>query len=342
MYPSLDLGPLEFPSYFTLLTLGYLLAVLLAWRESFRIPGVDPTKFLDLSILLLIAGLVGARLLHVVADGYLSDYIHLCTDPTLVEGKFLPGGARCVTDQDCVTAELGRICSEAAGSCHPGRDCLRWLKFWYGGLAFYGGLLLAAAVGIWYIHRHRKRLVLVQVMDLAGFGIPLGLVFGRVGCWLAGCCFGQTHDGPLAATFPRFSPAWERHVEVGLLQRTAQESLPVVPTQLIQILLNFVMFVVCWYLFKRRRFAGQVFGVFLILYAVFRFVVEFWRDDHRGIWFGETLSTSQILGIPTLLAGVLVLYWMGRHPRPELLRGRTSSVEGSPTVPESPSVSEEV
>ncbi len=67
MHPTFQLGPLDFPAYFTFLTLGYLLAVMLAWRESFKTTGVDPNKLLDLSIVMLIAGVLGARLLHVVA-----------------------------------------------------------------------------------------------------------------------------------------------------------------------------------------------------------------------------------------------------------------------------------
>lgn len=329
MHPTFHLGPLDFPAYFTLLTIGYLLAVLLAWKETFRIPGVDPAKFLDLSILLLIAGLIGARILHVLADDVLADYIHLCTDPTLVQGKFLPHSGLCVSDQQCVDLKLGEICNFNAGTCHPGRDCWRWIKFWYGGLAFYGGLILAAGVGVLFMLRNRQRLEIRQVVDLAGFGIPLGLVFGRSGCWFAGCCFGSHSDGPLAVSFPKFSPAWERHLELKEITRAASESLPVHATQLWHVFSNLAIFLFCFYLFKRRRrFPGIVLGWFLVLYAVSRFVIEFWRDDHRGVWWGGALSTSQLLGIPVLLIGIGLLWWFAKHPRPDLLEERPQ--QGTP------------
>ncbi len=321
MHPTLHLGPLDFPSYYTMLTIGYLLAVLLAFREAQRNPGVDPNKFLDLSIILLIAGLFGARLLHVLADGYLQDYINLCLDPMKVQGKPLPasfaqGRTECLFDYECVDAGVGQLCNVDAGTCHPGRDCFRWAKIWYGGLAFYGGLFFAALVAVWYIHKHRDRMNFWKVADLAGFGIALGLIFGRIGCWLAGCCFGYHTEHAIGVEFPKYSPAWDRHVEVGLLAKGAAHSLPVIPTQLIHVVSNALIFVVTYAVYKKwRKFDGIVFGLFMILYAISRFVIEFFRDDHRGVWLGNTLSTSQLLGIPTILIGIFALWWMGRRSR---------------------------
>jgi len=310
MHPTFQLGPLDFPAYFTLLTIGYMAATLLAWRESWRTDGVDPDKLLDLAIVLLIAGLLGARLLHVIADGHLRDYIYLCLDPMETTGRVLRSGRQCTTDAQCVAAKLGEHCKLAAGTCHQARDCLRAIKIWYGGLAFYGGLFLAIPIGVWYIRRHRERLVFWRVADLAGFGIALGLIFGRIGCWFAGCCFGEVTEHPHGVVFPRFSPAWDRHVELDLITRAAEAPLAVWPVQLWHVAANFSIFVITWVWYKRwRRYDGQVFWVFMLLYAVSRFVLEFWRDDHRGVWLGDTLSTSQILGIPVVLAAV----WMMRR-----------------------------
>ncbi len=200
MHPTFHLGPLDFPAYFTLLTIGYMLATLLAWRESWKIEGVDPNKFLE------------ARLLHVIADGHFWDYVNLCIDPMETTGRTLRSGRECTADVQCVDAKIGEFCNLAKGTCHQARDCLRAVKIWYGGLAFYGGLFLAIPAGVWYIRRHRDRLTFWKVADLAGFGIALGLVFGRLGCWLAGCCFGGVATDPHGVVFPRFSPAWDRHV----------------------------------------------------------------------------------------------------------------------------------
>ena len=313
MHPTFHLGPLDFPAYFTLLTIGYMAATLLAWREAWKVEGVDPNKFLDLAIVLLIAGLLGARLLHVIADGHFWDYVYLCIDPMETTGRALRSGRECTADAQCVDAKLGEYCKLAAGTCHQARDCLRAIKIWYGGLAFYGGLFLAIFAGIWYIRRNRDRLMFWRVADLAGFGIALGLVFGRIGCWLGGCCFGGVTSHDHGVLFPRFSPAWDRHVELELISRAAQEPLPVWPTQLWHVAANFAIFVITYAWFKKwRRYDGQVFWVFMVLYAVSRFVLEFWRDDHRGIWLGGTLSTSQILGIPVILAAVWIMRRLSR------------------------------
>ena len=117
--------------------------------------------------------------------------------------------------------------------------------------------------------------------------------------------------------FPRFSPAWDRHLELDLITRAAEAPLPVWPTQLWHVAANFAIFVITYIWFKKwRRYDGQVFWVFMVLYAVSRFILEFWRDDHRGIWLGGTLSTSQILGIPVVLAAIWMMRRLSRPPIP--------------------------
>jgi len=317
MHPTFHLGPLDFPAYFTLLTLGYLAVVMLAWRETLKTNVVDSNKLLDLAIVLLLAGLLGARILHVIADGHFDDYVNLCLEPLKVKGRLLPGGRPCLTDAECVGAERGELCNVLAGTCHQGRDCLRVLKVWYGGLAFYGGLFLAIGVGIWYTNRHKKKIDTWKVGDLGGFAIPLGLVFGRIGCWFSGCCFGCLTDGAHGVTFPKFSPAWDRHVELDLITKKAAESLPVIPMQLYHVAANFAIFLVCYIMYRKwRKYDGWVFWVFMALYAVSRFVLEFWRDDHRGVWFGDSLSTSQLLAIPAVLASFVMFHYLKkRHVR---------------------------
>lgn len=336
MHPTFHVGPLDFPAYFTFLTLGYLLAVLLAWRESFRLPDIDPNKLLDLSILMLITGLLGARILHVLADGHLQDYINLCLDPLLVEGKGLPRSVPCVADAECLAANRGALCDVTTGLCHPARDCLRTIKIWYGGLAFYGGLLLCIPVGIWYIIRNKTRLNLWTMADLAGFGISLGLVFGRIGCWFAGCCFGETTHQAWGVVFPKGSPAWDRHLERELIARVAEAPLPVIPTQLVHVLTNASIFFFCYWMFKKwRKFEGSVFWTFMLLYGISRFIIEWFRDDHRGVWIGETLSTSQLLGIPVIVGAVVMLYLLrNRIPQPPLSGASGADDEPPPAEPQ--------
>ena len=201
MHSTFHLGPLDFPAYFTLLTIGYMAATLLAWRESWKLPGVDPNKFLDLAIVLLISGLLGARLLHVIADGHFMDYVNLCIDPMETTGRTLRSGRECTADAQCVDARLGEFCNLARGTCHQARDCLRAVKIWYGGLAFYGGLFLSIPVGIWYMRRHRDRLVFWRVADLAGFGIALGLVLAASAAGSPGAASGGSPGTPTGWSF---------------------------------------------------------------------------------------------------------------------------------------------
>jgi phosphatidylglycerol:prolipoprotein diacylglycerol transferase len=304
MYPTFHLG-LDFPAYFTLLMLGYVLVVRLGVRVGVR-QGLNGNQILDLALVLLVAGIVGARALHVAADGFFMDYVHLCSDPFLVKGEPLPKGEKCTADAQC--EQRGRkgyeTCNPATGICHQPRDCLRAFKFWYGGLTYYGGLGLAILAGILYVRW--KRMPLWEIGDLAGFAIPGGLVFGRLGCFLAGCCFGGTCDADHGVVFPAGSPAWEQHVDLGLIGRSAGESLPVWPTQLWEAGACLAIALFARWMVPRRRFAGQVFFTSMMLYAVVRFVIEFWRADPRGDYWG--LATSQWLSFPLLAFGA-VMYW---------------------------------
>jgi phosphatidylglycerol:prolipoprotein diacylglycerol transferase len=151
---------------------------------------------------------------------------------------------------------------------------------------------------------------------MAGYGIPLGLVFGRLGCLLSGCCFGERADPPFGMTFPAHTPPWDHQLELGLITKSAAESLPVYPTQLWEGLACLAIF---GYLFawrrRRQSFDGQLFFTYCMLYAVARFAIEFWRDDARGGVMG--LSTSQWLGIPLFAFGA----WMWLKKRKEAVRG---------------------
>ncbi len=334
MNPTFDLGPISFPSYFTMLTIGFMLAIWLAWREAGRID-VDQNKLLDLSLIALIGGLIGARILHVIADGYWQDYVNLCVDPYAIAGKHLPHGWKCPSDYVCQLYGRGDLCNPDAGTCHPGRDCLRVVKIWYGGLAYYGGFLLSFAAGLWYIWRQKMNVW--KVTDLVGFGIPLGLIFGRLGCWFAGCCYGRPGGGVLGVHFPKGSPAWKDHVDTAAslrhlyhdwfphssfiknlaesdtITRAAEVSYAVHPTQLYSAITNAMIFLFCYWMFKKRRtYDGKVWWWFMLLYGVSRSVIEYWRDDARGVWFGNTLSTSQLISLP-LIALALYMMWRGHR-----------------------------
>ncbi len=309
MHPSFDIGFTQLPAYFTLLMVGFTLAILLAHKEGMR-RGLDGNTILDTGLLMLACGLIGSRALHIVADGQFWDYVHLCTDPSQVPALSLGNGLRCASDNQCLTAGLGDLCEASSGLCRQSQDCLRVFKIWYGGYAYYGGFLLAVPVGIWFLRRRRTRPW--AVADMAGWAIALGLVFGRTGCFLAGCCFGDDTTSRFGVAFPRFSPAWDKHLAQHKITQMANNSLAVLPTQLFEAIACAFIFSTClWRYRKGPRFEGEVFFLFMLQYALFRFAIEFIRADDRGAWLGGTLSTSQIISLP-LLGWSLWVLWRGR------------------------------
>lgn len=287
---------IPFPSYFVLLLTGFLFATIAGSLWAKRV-GQDPDVIVDLGLAMLLAGVVGARLLHVLADGYFMDYVHLCTDPSKVDWK--------ITADECSSAKYAGVWDAAKGVCHPTeKDCFAWAKFWAGGLTYYGGFIGAAGVGVWLLRR--DRFPFWKAADMAGMVIPIGLGFGRMGCLLAGCCFGRPTQLPFAMSFPSHSPASESQFKLGLIQSPFEPSLPVHPTQVYESAASFVIaaFLILFFA-GRKKYDGHVFVAFVALYAFARFVIEFWRDDDRGGLIG--LSTSQLIGV-ALIAGAFALH----------------------------------
>ena len=161
-------------------------------------------------------------------------------------------------------------------------DPLSILRFWEGGLVFLGGLIGGIVFAIIYILRHK--MPLWEVADVAATAVPLAYGFGRIGCFFAGCCYGVVCDLPWAVTFPgHFVP---RH-----------------PTQLYSMLLGFGLAAFALWFRKRRRFAGQSFLLYLMLYGIGRSLIETVRINPTV--FGTPLSVAQFTGLSmALLAGI--------------------------------------
>jgi len=283
------------PSYFVLLLTGFVFATLMGAIWAKRI-GQDPDVVVDLGLAMLLAGIAGGRLLHVFADGYFWDYVHLCTDPSKVDWH--------LDRAQCLSPDYGGIWDAARGVCKPqGRDCFAWARFYAGGLAYYGGFL-GASVAAWYLLR-ADRFPFWKAADMAGMVVPLGLGFGRMGCLLAGCCFGSPTSSSLGLVFPPNSPASESEFKAGLLHSMSESSLAVHPTQIYESGASFaISALLILYLHGRKRYDGQVFLAFTVLYAAVRFGLEFLRSDDRGELLG--LSTSQLIGVLLIIAALAV------------------------------------
>ncbi len=314
MHPDLfKLLGVAFPSYFVLLLSGFLFATAVGALWARRV-GESPDVIVDLGLAMLLAGVVGARLLHVVADGYFWDYVHLCTDPAKVVWPVERG--------ECLSPAYGGVWDAAAGVCHPAAtDCFAWAKFWAGGLTYYGGLVGASAVA-WLLLK-RDGFPFWKAADMAGFAIPLGLGFGRMGCLMAGCCFGvHVPSCRGRSRSPGGAPRATSSSAITCSRRPKMWSLPVHPTQIYESAASLAIAAVCLlWVHGSKRYDGQVFAAFLALYAIARFLLETLRRDDRGGALG--LSTSQWLGLVMLGAAAAI----------HLARGRRSALPARATAP---------
>lgn len=297
-------------SYFVLLITGFAVATAVAALMVRRV-GENPDRIIDLGLAMLIAGVVGARLLHVVADGFFWDYVNLCIAPEEVAWPKTR-----ISQLECV--RQGDVWDGAREVCQPLNDgtlgnaihrCTAWAQFWAGGLTYYGGLIAATGVAIWLCRR--DRFPVGKAADASAMGMAVGLGFGRMGCLLAGCCFGHDTDVAWALSFPAGSAASTTQATEGLISGRWAESLPVHPTQIYESAGAFAIAAILIFgLSSRKRYDGHVFLAFVGLYAVLRFFLEFWRADDRGGAVG--LSTSQIIGA-VLVAGIVVFHFIRRR-----------------------------
>jgi phosphatidylglycerol:prolipoprotein diacylglycerol transferase len=164
------------------------------------------------------------------------------------------------------------------------------------GGVFYGGLIAAFIVGLLLVRRYK--LPVWQTGDLIAPGIALGHVVGRIGCLMAGCCYGKPTTVPWAITFT--DPAASINVGTPL-------GLPLHPTQLYDAGAELIILVILLATERRwRPYAGRTFWLYMLLYAVSRFTIEFFRGDERGMVFGA-LSTSQFVSVLIVPISLLML-----------------------------------
>ncbi len=147
----LNFGAIKIFTYGFLLAVAFLTAIFVGGREARRL-GIPPAKFFDLCFYIILAALVGSRLLYVILE--INTFI-----------------------------------------AHP----LKIFAIWEGGLVFHGGVILALLVAFFYMHRHG--LDWRRTLDALGVGLPLGQFFGRLGCFMAGCCYGSPADLPWSVVF---------------------------------------------------------------------------------------------------------------------------------------------
>lgn len=254
MFPEVfQIGPISLHTYGLMVALGILCGVALSeflWRRH----GGEPGKIVDLSFMVVLSGLIGARIVFVLVN---LDYYR--------------------------------------------GNPLEIFMIWKGGLVFFGALVGGALGLITAVRLYR--LPFRATVDVAAPGLALGHTLGRLGCFSAGCCFGEPTTAWWAVTFTD-----PRCLATDVLNT------PVHPTQLYSVfgLLTLTVFLV-WKQ-SRKRFDGQIFALYIGIYSVFRFVVEFFRGDYRGgiRIAGTFFSTSQIFALALLPVAVFIYIYCSR------------------------------
>ena len=155
------------------------------------------------------------------------------------------------------------------------------------GFVVYGGIIAGVLAAVVLCRRRRENIL--DWMDLLLPGVALAQGFGRIGCFLAGCCYGRPTHSPLGVVFPAgsFAPA----------------GIPLLPTQLFSAAADALLTLALLWVDRREHKEGKLMSVYLLLYSFGRFLIEFIRDDPRGSV--GALSTSQFIAIPMFLTGAV-------------------------------------
>ena len=161
------------------------------------------------------------------------------------------------------------------------------LNFGYGFVIY--GAIGGGALAM-YLYCKKKNWNIIEMLDMTVPGLAIAQGFGRIGCFLAGCCYGAETTLPIGVKFPEGS--------------LAPAGICVQPTQIYSSIFDFLLGFFLLYYSRKERKNGKVMGLYLIIYSIGRFLVEFLRDDQRGSV--GVLSTSQFISIFTLVLGIII------------------------------------
>ncbi|PCJ65102.1 MAG: prolipoprotein diacylglyceryl transferase [Candidatus Hydrogenedentota bacterium] len=275
MHPILfEFGFLKFNSYGLMIAVGFLTALYFIQRDA-KAAGLDPKKFADMAFVVLPLGIVGTRLAHIAMFPDLYSW----SDP------------------------------------------IGWIAVWRGGLVFQGGPPLALIYVYYFLKKHN--IPFLKSADLIFPYLPLAHGFGRIGCFLKGCCYGAPTSVNWAVNFPKQvnesegfitgSPPYIDHLNrFADVTLSSTHSLGIHPTQLY----SFVgLITICATILLLRKhwhpFTGFTMPAYLVLYGIFRFVVEFYRGDHNPVHIWG-FSDQQLFSLFFAVLGV-ILFFILRH-----------------------------
>lgn len=337
-------------SYGFLIMIGFLLATYVAVRRA-KILGINQDLILDVGIISMIFGIIGAKINYIVQ--YPDQYGKSFQMFDLSDGGFnWLGGlvlawiplafwysrtkdeekVKLVSWQNLVL--LGSTVLLALGGARalylyqtrntPHAYDWSLITSWQSGFVLYGGLLAGVVTGSIYTKMRGESVL--RIGDIAAPSMMLGLVFGRLGCLLNGCCWGLPTELPWGIRFPEGSDANRQILSEQIANSSAEGAkyhidmnasrhLPVHPTQVYESLAALVIFLVLsWYWKRKRKNAGEVLLLLGMLYPVWRFIVERIRDDKRPEMF-PGLSYSASLSIIVFILCAAGFYFVRVRPQ---------------------------
>ncbi len=241
-----------------------------------RREGIPEQLIWDLAIWLFISGLVGARLWYVVQY-----HERVFAGRMTLSEKFFA----------CVNISAG-------------------------GLVLYGGVGLSLIAITTFAHRHRDQCRPLRLVDLVIPSFFLALAFGRLGCLMNGCCWGDACSLPWAITFPQGSVPFRTLVGRGFLAPDASTTFRMHPSQIYSTLNSIVLALVTATAFRYSRRHGETLAIALVTYPITRLLLEVLRGDELG-QFGTSLTISQCFSLLLLTLGLGFTAWLVRQPVPE-------------------------
>lgn len=251
MYPLINLGPIQLPSYGTVIFIGLVVGVIIAMLTAKKY-NIEKTDIALSTILACIGMIIGAKLVYLltVIPEVVSNFSYVKTH--------IP----------------------------------ETLMYMFGGYVFYGGLIGAILGYLFYCKYFQINFS--KLINVIAPVIPLVHSFGRIGCFLGGCCYGIEYHGKFAVHFPENEFVSELN------------NVPRFPVQLLESGVNFILFIILMFYGRKTRKEGSILGIYLICYSLIRFSLEFLRGDvERGVFLG--VSTSQWISLILIPIGIYLI-----------------------------------
>lgn len=206
---------------------------------------------------------------------------------------------------------LGRLIHVAGAWEQYASQPARALAFWDGGLVFLGVVLGYGAFALHYVRKHRLPR---RTFDALVIALPIGHVLGRLGCFAAGCCFGEATHSSFGVQFPLGSIAHHALASSHVISPSAAATMPLHPTQLYEAGAELLIFGLLWWRSARPHAAGTITCLYFTLYPAVRIVLELVRADPERTYVLPWLSESQAISVVLLLAAAAGWWILERQP----------------------------